>query len=97
MEYLELTFDGKTYTNQRQIINILKENKLFWLIDAEVDGAKIEINKGTVIWYEGIFMSGDWYYGIFKNGGFYGNWLNGIFEDGFFDGKWNSGINLKNN
>ncbi len=97
MEYLELTFYGKTYTNQRQIINILKENKLFWLIDAEVDSAKIEINKGTVIWYEGIFMSGDWYYGIFKNGGFYGNWLNGIFEDGFFDGKWNSGINLKNN
>lgn len=94
MEFLELKYNGKTYTNQREIINILKSNSFFWLIDAEVDSAIIEIDRGTIIWHEGIFMSGDWNYGIFKNGGFYGNWLNGIFEDGYFDGKWNSGIRL---
>ena len=42
-------------------------------------------------------MVGDWKYGIFKNGGFYGNWENGIWEDGYFNGNWKSGINLSKN
>jgi hypothetical protein len=94
MEFLELKYNGKTYTNQREIINILKSLKFYWLIDAEVDKAIVEIHNNTLIWHEGIFMNGDWLYGIFKNGGFYGNWLNGIFEDGYFNGVWNSGIRL---
>lgn len=97
MEYLELKFNGKTYINQREIIKILKDNQFFWLIDSEVDSAKIEILNNTLIWNEGIFMSGNWYYGIFKNGGFYGNWQNGIFENGYFDGNWKSGIDLTKN
>lgn len=95
MEFLELKYNGKTYTSQREILNILKSNKFYWLIDAETDDAIIEIDNNTLIWHEGIFMSGDWQYGIFKNGGFYGNWVNGIFEDGYFGGKWNSGIKNK--
>lgn len=97
MEYLELKFNGKTYTNQREIIKILKDNQLFWLIDSEVDGAKIEIVNNTVIWNEGIFMTGNWHYGIFRNGGFYGNWQNGIFENGYFGGNWKSGVDLTKN
>jgi hypothetical protein len=97
MEYLELKFNGKTYTNQREIIKILKDNQLFWLIDSEVDGAKIEIVNNTVIWNEGIFMAGNWHYGIFRNGGFYGNWQNGIFENGYFGGSWESGVDLTKN
>jgi hypothetical protein len=94
MGILELKYNGKNYTNPREINNLLSQNYFYWLIDAEVDNAIIEIQKNTIIWHDGIFMSGDWYYGIFKGGYFYGNWKNGIFEDGYFDGKWNSGINL---
>jgi hypothetical protein len=95
MGILELKYNGKTYTNSKEIYNLLDQNKFYWLIDAEVDKAIIEIDNGTIIWHEGVFMSGNWYYGIFKNGGFYGKWLNGIFEDGYFDGEWKSGIKYK--
>lgn len=94
MDFLELKYEGKTYTNYNQIINILKREGFFWLIDSEVNDAIIELKNDTLIWHGGIYMSGDWIYGIFKNGGFYGNWENGIFENGYFDGNWKSGINL---
>lgn len=97
MEILELIYKGKTYKNNNEINKILKEEKLFWLIDSELENAKIEIKNSTVIWYEGLFISGNWDYGIFKNGGFYGNWKNGIFENGFFGGNWQSGIDLTKN
>lgn len=97
MEILELIYKGKTYKNNNEINKILKEEKLFWLIDSELENAKIEIKNSTVIWYEGLFISGNWNYGIFKNGGFYGNWKNGIFENGFFGGNWQSGIDLTKN
>jgi len=88
----ELIISGKTYTHPKEILKILESEKLYWLIDSEVDDAKIEINNHTVIWHEGIFMTGNWKYGIFKNGGFYGKWENGIWEDGYFNGNWISGI-----
>lgn len=99
MGFLELKYNGKTYTNKKQIINLLKEHEFYWLIDSEVSDAIIEINNDTLIWNGGSYMVGDWYYGIFKNGSFYGNWENGIFENGHFDGNWKTGINLlkKNN
>jgi hypothetical protein len=94
MRYLELLVDGKKYTNEHQINKILQEMNLSWLIDSEIEGAKLEIKRNTLIWHSGSFYSGDWHYGIFKNGEFYGNWENGIFENGNFFGKWHSGINL---
>lgn len=97
MDFLELKYVGKTYTDPKQINKILKEEGFYWLIDSEVDGAIIEIENGTLIWHEGVYMVGDWHYGIFKNGGFYGNWKNGIFENGYFNGNWESGINLSKN
>jgi hypothetical protein len=94
MNFLELKYKGKTYTTNSKILEILTNEKLYWLIDSEVDGAIIEIHNSTLIWHEGIFMSGDWHYGIFKNGGFYGKWKNGIWENGYFNGNWISGIKL---
>ena len=94
MNILELKYKGKTYTTKNQIIKILNQLEFFWLIDSEVTDAVIEIENNTVIWHEGVFMAGNWHYGIFKNGGFYGVWENGIWEGGYFDGKWISGIKL---
>lgn len=97
MGFLELKYDNQTITNQREIVKILKKEAFYWLIDSEVSDAIIEIKNNTLIWYDGTYLSGDWYYGIFKNGNFFGNWENGIFENGQFNGNWNSGINLSKN
>lgn len=94
---LELVYQGKTYTTHNQISLILEKEQFYWLIDSELSNAIIEIKKDTIIWHDGIFLSGNWKYGIFKNGEFYGTWENGIFENGIFDGKWISGINLSKN
>lgn len=94
MKYLELIYGDKKYTNESQINDILSKNKFYWLIDSEIEDAVIEIKKDNIIWHNGNYYSGNWYYGIFKNGQFYGNWENGIFENGNFNGKWISGIRL---
>jgi superfamily I DNA and/or RNA helicase len=92
MRYSELLINGKSVRNQKEIDGILQSNKFYWLIDSEIEDAKIEIKKNTIIWHSGNFFSGKWKYGIFKEGSFYGTWENGIFENGNFKGKWNSGI-----
>lgn len=97
MGILELKFEDKTYTSPNKINEILRNNGFYWLIDSEVIDAEIEIVNNTIVWHNGFYMTGDWQYGIFKNGFFYGNFKNGIFEDGLFKGNWESGINLKNN
>lgn len=94
MRFLELIYNKKTYNQEREIIKILSDNGFYWLIDSEIENSKIEIKKNTIIWNDGIFISGDWNYGIFKNGEFYGTWEGGIFENGNFQGKWIDGINL---
>ena len=86
MDVIELRYNEKSYTNKKQILQILESEKFYWLIDSEVDGAIIEIKNNTLIWHEGIYMTGNWKYVIFKNGGFYGKWENGIWEDGYFGG-----------
>lgn len=95
MRYLGLIYGDKEYTKESQINEILSKNKFYWLIDSEIEDALIEIKKDTVIWHKGDYYSGNWYYGIFKNGNFHGIWEDGIFENGNFGGKWIDGINLK--
>ena len=95
MRYTELVIDGKSFKSQNEILKQLLLKKFYWLLDSEIENAKIEIKNDTLIWHSGDFYSGDWEYGIFKSGNFYGNWENGIFENGNFKGKWQSGINLK--
>jgi hypothetical protein len=94
MRYSELKYNGKVYTNELQINEILEKENLFWLIDSEIEKANIEIINNTLIWNEGNFYTGNWEYGIFKDGIFYGNWENGIWENGNFAGKWKSGIKM---
>lgn len=94
MRYVELRNNGKVFTNEREINQILISNKLYWLIDSEFENAVLELKNNTIIWYSGDFYSGTWYYGIFKGGSFYGDWENGIFENGNFNGKWVEGIKL---
>jgi hypothetical protein len=95
MRYSELNYRGKTYTSSNEIHDILIKEGFYWLIDSEIENAEIEIKNKTLIWKNGSFYTGDWYYGIFKNGAFYGNWENGIWESGDFRGKWHTGVNLK--
>lgn len=94
MRYCKLIHGDKEYTNQSQINEILQKNNFYWMIDSEIEDAVLEIKKNTIIWHEGNYYSGNWFYGIFKNGEFYGNWEDGIFENGNFKGKWQNGINL---
>jgi len=94
MRYTELKYSNKTYTIESQINKILENQKFYWLLDSEIENAVLEIKKDTLIWHDGDFYSGNWYYGIFKKGSFNGIWENGIFENGSFSGKWSSGINL---
>ena len=94
MRYLELRHNGKTFTNEREINQILQSKKFYWLIDSEFENAVLELKKDTIIWYSGDFYSGNWHYGIFKGGSFHGNWENGIFENGNFAGDWKDGIKL---
>jgi hypothetical protein len=94
MKFKELVYQDKKITDQKQIIDILEKNNFHWLIDSEFEDAKIEIRNNTLIWRGGIFYSGDWYYGIFKDGDFYGNFENGIFEGGNLYGEFVSGLNL---
>lgn len=93
MRFLELTYNGNTYTNNNKIHQILEKENLHWLIDSEIQDAKIEIKNHTLIWHNGYFL-GNWNYGIFKNGEFYGTFENGILEGGVFKGDFKSGINL---
>lgn len=94
MRYTELKYKGKTYTTESQINKILEDQKFYWLLDSEIENAELEIKKNTLIWNGGEYISGNWHYGIFKNGTFNGVWESGIFEKGLFYGKWLSGINL---
>lgn len=92
MKYEKLTYYEEEYTTQNKIESILKKEGLYWLIDSEFENADIEVKNNTVIWNEGNYLYGDWYYGIWKGGTFHGKWLNGIFEEGKFKGDWVSGI-----
>lgn len=94
MRYLELRQNGKVFTNEREINQILASKKIYWLIDSEIENAVLEIKRDTIIWHSGDFYSGSWHYGIFKGGSFHGDWESGIFENGNFAGNWIEGIKL---
>lgn len=92
MRFLELKYNGNVITDKNKIHSVLEKEDMHWLIDSEVENAKIEIIKSTLIWHDGYYF-GNWHYGIFKNGKFYGTFQNGILEGGDFKGKFVSGIN----
>jgi len=87
--YIELKYNNKTYTESYLINEILIEKKFNWIIDAEIENARIEIFKDTLIWNAGTWISGTWEYGVFRNGEWrYGIWNGGV----WYNGKWRDGI-----
>jgi hypothetical protein len=92
MRYIELKKGNKIINSQREIDKILELEGFNWLVDSEIEEAKIEIKNNTLIWHGGVFYSGNWEYGIFREGEFYGKFINGIFESGEFKGNWISGV-----
>ena len=94
MRFKELFIGDVKITEQKKIVDTLEKRGFDWLIDSEIDNASIEIKKDTLIWNNGDFYSGNWQYGIFKSGNFYGTFENGIFDGGNFKGKFISGIKL---
>lgn len=93
MRFLELKYNNNIISDNRIIEKYLKEEKLQWLLESEIEDAKIEIKNNTLIWNDGYFF-GNWHYGIFKGGEFHGNFENGILEGGNFYGNFVSGIKL---
>jgi hypothetical protein len=94
MRFNKLIIGDLIVTNQKEIIDILEVKGFDWLIDSEIEDAIIEIKKETLIWHGGDYFTGNWDYGIFKSGNFYGTFVNGIFEGGNFKGKFLSGIKV---
>lgn len=92
MRFKELLIDNKKIVGEKQITDALEKKGFHWLIDSELEEAKIEIKHNTLIWHSGSYYSGNWHYGIFKGGEFYGVFENGIFEKGNFKGEFKSGM-----
>ena len=86
--YNELKHDGKTYTEQWKIDEILIKNKFNWLVNAEIKNARLEIFQDTLVWNGGIWYNGNWYFGVWRDG----EWRYGIFQNGvWYNGKWKDG------
>jgi hypothetical protein len=48
MRYIELKYQSKTYTNESEINDILREQNFYWLIDSEIENAQLEIKNKTL-------------------------------------------------
>lgn len=94
MRYKELLYQGKIYTDKYKIDDILTKHKFTWVLDAELENAKLEIMKDTLIFNSGIWYSGNWLFGVVRGGEFrYVIWENGVFFNGvFWDGIFKSGL-----
>lgn len=89
MRIKELKFENKVFTEEYQINEILINNKFNWVIDCEIQDARLEITKDTLIWNAGLFYSGVWKYGVFRNGEWrFGTWENGV----WYNGVWKDGL-----
>ena len=86
--YKELKFDGKEYTEQYKIDEILIDNDFSWFLDCEVENVRIEIQYETLIFNAGVFFNGTWQFGVFRDG----EWKSGTWENGvWYNGIWRRG------
>ena len=89
VRFKELKYEGKTYEKEFKIKEILIESKLDWVLDAEMENARIEIINETLVWNAGTWFNGTWKYGVFRSG----EWRYGIWEGGvWYNGTWRNGI-----
>ena len=77
---------------ENNIKNTIARYNMDWLLDCEFDNAVLEIVNNTMIWKNGTFYHGDWIFGIFENGEFFGNFLSGVFKSDKFKGKKIDGV-----
>lgn len=94
LRYSELKYNGKVYTEQWKIDEILINNKFNWMVNAEIKNARLEIFQDTLVWNAGIWYNGDWHFGVWRDGEWrYGTWQNGVFYNGVWrNGTFKSGI-----
>ena len=78
IRYKELKHQGETYTKKYQIDEILIENDFNWFLDVEIENARIEIIKETLIFNAGIYYNGIWEYGVIRDV----DWRGGTFKNG---------------
>jgi hypothetical protein len=99
LRYIELKYEGETFTEQWKIDEILIKNKFNWMVNAEIKNARLEIFEDTLVWNAGIWYNGDWYFGVWRDGEWrYGNWQNGVWYNGVWrNGTFKSGIIYKGN
>lgn len=92
--YKQLKYEGKEYIEASQINEILIDENLGWLIDCEIENARIEIQNSTLIWNAGLWYNGTWVYGVWRDGEWrYGVWENGVWYNGTFkNGIFKSGL-----
>lgn len=76
--YKELKYEGKTYSKRYEIDEILLEKDMNWFLDAEIENARIEIMKDTLIFNAGIWYNGIWEYGVIRDI----DWRAGTFQNG---------------
>lgn len=89
MRYNELKHEGQIINEQWKIDEILLENKFSWIVNAEIQNARLEIINGTLVWNAGVWYNGNWEFGVFRDGEWkYGTWENGV----WYNGKWKDGI-----
>ena len=58
LRYIELKYNGETYTEQWKIDEILIKNKFNWMVNAEIANARLEIFQDTLVWNAGIWYNG---------------------------------------
>jgi hypothetical protein len=94
LRYIELKFQGQVYTEQWKIDELLIKHKFNWMVNAEIENARLEIDKDTLIWNAGIWTNGSWYFGVWRDGLWkYGTWQNGVWYNGTWqNGTFKSGI-----
>jgi hypothetical protein len=78
LRYIELRYNGKTYTQKYEIDEILLKNNMNWFLDAEIENVRIEIMKDTLILNGGIWYNGIWEYGVIRDI----EWKSGTFQNG---------------
>lgn len=89
MRYIELKYEGKVINEQWKIDEILLEKKFNWVVNAEIQNARLEIINNTLVWNAGIWYNGNWKFGVFRDGEWkYGTWDNGV----WYNGSWKDGI-----
>lgn len=87
--YKELKYQDKIFTETYKINEILIENDFQWFLDCEIENARIEITKNTLVFNSGVFFNGTWVYGVFRDGQWkYGTWEGGV----WYNGTWYNGI-----